>query len=240
MREGPRQLPLDLPVEPRFELEDFLLSPSNEEAYAALDRWPDWNDPIAILVGSPGSGKSHLAAIWADKSHAWTIARSELTDARVPELVSSGALVIEDCDRTRGNEDALFHLMNAARERRCFVLMTASSEPGHWQISTPDLISRLRLAPIIPLLDPDDALLGAVLVKMFVDRQVMVDTSVVDLIKMRAERSIASIRDIVARIDREGLARGKRITRALVNDLLRRDEALAGLDFAGNAEDEPR
>lgn len=240
MREPPRQLPLDLPVEPRFELEDFLLSPSNEEAYAALDRWPDWNDSVAILVGSPGSGKSHLAAIWADKSHAWTIARSELHDARVPELVSNGALVIEDCDRAQGNEAALFHLLNAARERRCFVLLTASSEPGHWQITTPDLLSRLRLAPIIPLQDPDDALLGAILVKMFVDRQLMVDTSVVDLIKMRAERSIASVRDIVARIDKEGLARGKRITRSLVTDILRRDEALAGLDFAGKPEEEPR
>lgn len=215
MHERSRQLPLDLPVELRFELEDFLLSPSNEEAYAALDRWPDWNDPVAILVGSPGSGKSHLAAIWANKSHAWTIARTELSNARVPELVSNGALVIEDCDRSQGQEDALFHLMNTARERRCFVLLTASSEPGHWQIQTPDLISRLRLAPIIQIRDPDDALLGAILVKMFVDRQLMVDTTVVDLIKMRAERSIASVRDIVARIDREGLARGKRITRAL-------------------------
>lgn len=240
MREGPRQLPLDLPVEPRFELEDFLLSPSNEEAYAALDRWPDWNDSVAILVGSPGSGKSHLAAIWANKSHAWTISRSELSDMRVPELVSNGALVIEDCDRAQGNEAALFHLLNAARERRCFVLLTASSEPGHWQITTPDLLSRLRLAPIISVHDPDDALLGAILVKMFVDRQVMVDTTVVDLIKMRAERSIASIRDIVVRIDKEGLARGKRISRALVNEILRQDEALAGLDYARKADEEGR
>lgn len=240
MHERSRQLPLDLPVELRFELEDFLLSPSNEEAYAALDRWPDWNDPVAILVGSPGSGKSHLAAIWANKSHAWTIARTELSNARVPELVSNGALVIEDCDRSQGQEDALFHLMNTARERRCFVLLTASSEPGHWQIQTPDLISRLRLAPIIQIRDPDDALLGAILVKMFVDRQLMVDTTVVDLIKMRAERSIASVRDIVARIDREGLARGKRITRALVQDILRQDEVLAGLDYVGKADEPPR
>ena len=240
MRDGPRQLPLDLPVAQGFDIDDFLVSPSNEDAYAALDRWPDWSDPIAILVGSPGAGKSHLAAIWAAKSHAWAIPRADLTDARVPELVSNGALVIEDCDRAQGGEAALFHLMNAARERRCFVLLTASSEPGHWQIQTPDLLSRLRLAPIIPLHDPDDALLGAILVKMFVDRQLIVDTTVIDLIKLRAERSIVSIRDIVARIDREGLARGKRITRALVLDILRDDEALAGLDFAGKAEDPAR
>lgn len=238
MRDGPRQLPLDLPVAQGFDIDDFLVSPSNEEAYGMLDRWPDWSDPIAVLVGSPGAGKSHLATIWATKAHAWTIARADLTDARVPELISNGALVIEDCDRTQGGEAALFHLINAARERRSFVLMTASSEPGHWQIQTPDLLSRLRLAPIIPLLDPDDALLGAILVKIFVDRQLIVDTSVIDLIKMRAERSIVSIRDIVERIDREGLARGKRITRALVLDILRADEALAGLDYTGKPDNQ--
>lgn len=240
MREGPRQLPLDLPVEPRFELQDFLLSPSNEDAYAALDRWPDWSDPVAILVGSRGSGKSHLAAIWASKSHAWTIPRRDLTAMRVPELVSNGALVIEDCDRSQGNEPAFFHLLNAARERSCSILLTASSEPGHWRIETPDLLSRLRLAPNILLQDPDDALLGAILVKMFVDRQLMVDTTVVDLIKTRAERSISSVRDIVARIDREGLARGIRISRGLVQEILRQDEALAGLDYAAKPDEAVR
>ena len=67
-----RQLALDLAAEPRFGAEDFLVSPSNEAAYALIERWPDWPSPSLILIGPPGAGKSHLAAIWAERARART------------------------------------------------------------------------------------------------------------------------------------------------------------------------
>ena len=221
MSHPPRQLPLDLPVETPFEPEDFLVSPSNEAAYALIDSWPDWPDTVLVLTGPAASGKSHLAAIWAEKARAWTIAAKDLTLDRVPHLVSGGALVIEDCDAGTIDEHALFHLLNASRERKTFVLLTARKPPSDWGLATADLVSRLRLAPLAVIGEADDALLGAVLFKLFVDRQVVVDTSVIDYIKARIERSIGAARDVVAALDREGLVRGKRITRALAATLLR-------------------
>jgi chromosomal replication initiation ATPase DnaA len=225
----PRQLALDLPVEERLGAEDFLVSPSNETAYAALESWPAWPDTVMLLVGPPGSGKTHCAAIWAERSHAWRLQRAELRLESVPHLVSGGALVIEDCDRARGHEAALFHLLNAARERKAFVLLTARTPPGDWGLTTPDLLSRLRLAPTAVLGEPDDALVRAILVKLFLERQIVIDTSVVDFLTSRIERSVTAARGIVDALDREGLERGRRITRPLAGELLKRLEANGGM-----------
>lgn len=220
----PRQLALDLPFETRLDAEDFLVSPSNEEAYGIVETWPDWPDPVRLLIGPEGAGKSHLSAIWAARSHAWTVARSALRDEDVPRLASTGALVLEDCDQATGHEQALFHLLNIARERRTFLLMTARSVPEAWGLDTADIVSRLRLAPRATLGKPDDGLLRAVLVKLFLDRQLVIDTSVVDHIAQRIERSIPAARAVVDALDRAALERGRRITRALASEILRETE----------------
>jgi chromosomal replication initiation ATPase DnaA len=220
MRETPKQLAFDLPLAPRFDREDFLVSPSNEQAYGMIESWPDWPDTVLLLEGPRGSGKSHLGAIWAAESKAWTVDLFEVTADRVSHLVSNGALLIEDADRSDRDEAALFHLLNHARERRTFVLLTASASPDLWNLRTPDLLSRLRLAPNVLIEPPDDALLRAVLVKLFVDRQLVVDTTVVDYIALRIERSLGRVADIVAALDREALSRGRRISRPMAAAVL--------------------
>jgi chromosomal replication initiation ATPase DnaA len=223
MTEAPKQLTLELPLEPRFGREDFLVSPSNERAYGLIERWPDWPDTILLLEGPKGSGKSHLAAIWAAQSHGWTVDAFEVGTDRVPHLVSNRALVIEDLHSAGGDEPALFHLLNLARERRAYVLITTAVAVGELPIRTPDLKSRLRLAPSVSLDPPDDALLRAVLVKLFIDRQLVVDTTVVDFLALRIERSLAAAAETVAALDREALSRGRRITRPMAAELVGRE-----------------
>jgi chromosomal replication initiation ATPase DnaA len=220
MREAPKQLTLDLPLDPRFGAEDFLVSPSNEQAYGLIESWPEWPDTILLLVGPRGSGKSHLASIWATNAHAWTVDAAAITHDKVPHLVSNGALAIEDMDRGERDEAALFHLLNLAREKKASLLITCETPPDRWSLRTPDLLSRLRLAPSVTLEAPDDALLKAVLVKLFVDRQLVVDTSVVDYIALRIERSLAKASEIVAHLDREALSRGRRVSRAIAAEIL--------------------
>jgi chromosomal replication initiation ATPase DnaA len=220
MREAPKQLAFDLPLDPRFGAEDFLVSPSNEQAYGLIETWPDWPDTILLLVGPRGSGKSHLASIWATNAHAWTVDAAAITHDKVPHLVSNGALAIEDMDRGERDEAALFHLLNLAREKKASLLITCETPPDRWSLKTPDLLSRLRLAPSVALDAPDDALLKAVLVKLFVDRQLVVDTSVVDYIALRIERSLAKASEIVALLDREALSRGRRVSRAIAAEIL--------------------
>ena len=216
----PRQLALDLPVDSRHGVEDFLVGPSNEAAYALIESWPAWPEAWLRLVGPEGAGKTHLSAIWAKRAHAWIVAAPDVTETSVPHLVSNGALVVEDCDRGPLDERALFHLLNAMKARGGHVLLTARSEPGLWGLAVPDLLSRLRLAPQVTIAAPDDGLLRALLVKLFIDRQLVVDTGVIEMLALRMERSFAAASRTVDMLDRLSLERGRRVTRVLATEAL--------------------
>ncbi|SFG95713.1 hypothetical protein [Methylobacterium gossipiicola] len=234
----PKQLAFDLPADPRYGREDFLVGPANAAAYGLVEAWPAWPDTVCLLVGPPGSGKSHLASIWATRAHAWTVTCAEVQAASVPRLVSNGALVIEDIDRPEGRDEAaLFHLLNLARERGRPVLVTAAQPVEAMGLATADLRSRLRLAPGASILAPDDALLRALLVKLFVDRQLVVDLAVVEALALRIDRSFGLARRVVAELDRDALGRGRRITRPLALAVLAR-LGLDGGDEADESEDD--
>lgn len=233
----PKQLAFDLPLDPRYGAEDFLVSPSNEEAYALIEAWPDWPDTVFLLRGPPGSGKSHLASIWATRAQAWTVSASEIATDRVSHLISNGALVIEDVDREAGRDEAaLFHLLNLARERRFPVLLTASAPVDAFGLKVADLRSRLRLAPGAEIGPPDDGLLRAVIVKLFVDRQLVVDLAVVEALALRIDRSLARAREVVAELDRDALGRRRRITKPLALAVLDRLDAADGSEEDGGEE----
>lgn len=214
------QLALDLELPPHFGRDDFLAAPPNEAALQMIEAWPDWPDQLMLLLGPPGSGKSHLAAIWAARAEADTISAKSLAAADLRALAARPALVLEDADEIGAAEATLFHLINMARERKTSLLLTARQRPDLWGLATADLLSRLRLAPAVELGPPDEALLNAVLVKLFCDRQLSVDAAVVDYIALHIDRSLDLARRVVALLDREALARGRKVTRAMARELL--------------------
>jgi chromosomal replication initiation ATPase DnaA len=215
-----RQLPLDLALEPRFGEEDFLVSGSNAEAYAMIEAWPAWPAGMLALVGPSASGKSHLAAIWASRASARVLSARALAKADLPALAASGAVAVEDCGLGALPEKELFHLLNLIQEGQASVLLTAAAPPGDWGVRTPDLASRLRKMPMTAISEPDDALIRTLLVKLFVDRQLIVDTTLVEYLLPRIERSFAGVATTVEKLDRETLARGKRLTRAMAASIL--------------------
>jgi chromosomal replication initiation ATPase DnaA len=218
----PGQLVFDLASDPCFGLEDFLVSASNETAYRIIQSWPAWPARILLITGPRGAGKSHLAAIWAKRTKAQCQNAAALAETDLPALAAGGAVVIEDAERVGAAETALFHLLNLASEEAAFTVLTARGWPSGWGIRIPDLLSRLRQAPVAEMGEPDDALVRAVLVKLFQDRQLTVDTSVVEYVALHTERSLDAARALVAELDREALVRGRRITRSMAADVLRR------------------
>jgi len=129
-------------------------------------------------------------------------------------------VAVEEADEPGLTERALFHLLNAARARGASVLITAHAIPSDWGLTLPDLVSRLRAAQPAFLGPPDDELLKRVMVKLFADRQIEVEPGVLDYLVTRMERSFAAATRIVDALDRESLARGRRVTRALAAELL--------------------
>ena len=220
----PRQLALALPHAESFAREDFLTGASNAAALAMIERWPDWPDRALALIGPEGSGKSHLAAIWAEKSGARRIAARALGETDLLGALATGALVVEDAAQAP-DERALFHLLNLVREEDAFLLLTASSSPASWRVALADLGSRLRAVPVVALSAPDDALLRALLVKLFADRQLAVDESLIGYLATRIERSFAAARETVTLIDREALRQQRPVTRALAAETLKPDPA---------------
>jgi chromosomal replication initiation ATPase DnaA len=220
-RVQPRQLAFALPHAESLTRDNFLEGPANAAGLALVDGWPDWPNRIMLLVGPEGSGKSHLAAIWAEQAGARSIPAHALTAAAVPGALATGALVVEDLKSPDLDERALFHLMNLAREEAAFVLITARIPPTALQIELRDLRSRLRAVPTVLLLPPDDQLFRALIVKFCADRQLIVDETVVSYLASRIERSYAAVRQAVELLDTEALRLGRPVTRALAADLLR-------------------
>jgi chromosomal replication initiation ATPase DnaA len=217
---APRQLALALSFEESFARDDFLVGPANAAAFDLVDRWPDWPSRAMVLAGPEGSGKSHLASIWAQASGARFVAARGLGYATVPRELATGALVLEDARAGEFDERAVFHLLNLVREDEAHLLITTASAPAAWAIGLADLASRLRALPVVTLEQPDDALLRAVLVKLFADRRVAVDDSLITYLTSRMERSLATARRLVDALDREALRQKRPLTRALAAELM--------------------
>jgi chromosomal replication initiation ATPase DnaA len=217
----PRQLVLDLDHSVSFAREDFLSGPSNIAALTLIERWPDWPGRIIALTGPEGSGKSHLAAIWADESGARVLSAKFLSIADVPGTLATGALVVEDLEAEDLDEHALFHLLNLAREENAYVLLTTRSPVANLPVTIRDLASRLRALPAVMVTPPDDVLLRSLLVKLAADRQLAFDESVINYLVNRIDRSFAAARNAIQTLDDEAMRQHRPVTRALAVELFR-------------------
>lgn len=211
----PEQLGFDLPSKPALGRADFLVAPSNAVAVAMIENWQSWSGGKLVLAGPDGSGKTHLAHAWAAMSDAQVIPATTLATADVPTL-SQGCVAVEDVPQIAGDrnaETALFHLHNLTIAEGNALLLTGRGEPHHWALDLPDLASRIAATQTATLDAPDDALLAAVLVKLFSDRQIMPKADVIPYLLKRIERSFAAAQATVALLDAASLAQQRALTR---------------------------
>ena len=221
-----QQLPLDLGCRPALEADDFLVAPSNGDAVAWLEPGRSWPGPALVLSGPVGSGKSHLARVWAARTGAVLVGREALVVADVADLLPSGrsvAVAVDGADAVAGDalgERALLHLFNLVAEGGGRLLLTGTTAAAGWGLRLPDLASRLRAAPSVALGPPGDDLLAAMLVKLLADRQLQPPTEVVAYLVPRMERSGAAVQRLAAELDLAALAAHRPITLPLARTVL--------------------
>jgi len=221
------QLPFSLPHVMADGGDDFFVTPANMDAVGRLDAWPEWPHHALILVGAPGSGKSHLANIWRTRTGARMLDEGVLRNEAFLANGDHAPMLIEDIDRLLSTgsteiERGLFHLFNWVKESGGTLLMTAREPVSAWPPGLADLRSRLLATPIVQLGGPDDILLEAVMVKQFSDRQIKVPPEVVRFAIARLERSFAAVREFVEAVDRASLSAKRPVTVPLVRDILDR------------------
>jgi hypothetical protein len=180
-------LPLDWPVADREE--DFLLSEANRAAFDHLARWSLWPVMATLVTGPRKSGRSLLGRIFVRKT---------------------GGRLFDDAENHI--EEALFHAWNDAQERRKPLLIIAAAPPPAWEVSLPDLRSRLAATPHVALGPPDDALLGDLIVKLLGDRGIATPPDLADYLVPRVERSYVTALKIVDLLDQALLSHHRRMT----------------------------
>lgn len=224
MIEPVQQLPLDLSLRPALGREDFLIGPSNQDAVAWIDRWPDWPAPLLMISGPAASGKSHLAAVWADQADATVISPEDLMRMSADDIAQSGErVVIDGIDLWIGEREAettLFHLYNIMKEEQRSFLVTSRMAPNNADFVIADVASRFRAAPHAMIKSPDDMLLGSILIKLFSDRQLSIGQEVIAYILPRMERSFSAAKEIVEQADSMAYARKKGISIPLMRQVL--------------------
>jgi chromosomal replication initiation ATPase DnaA len=217
------QLPFDFGHRPAMGQEDFLVAPCNEDAVAWIDAWPGWPGSAVCIHGPPACGKTHLANVWRARSNALAIAPQALTATATAELLGAATACMVD-GAEAADEQGLLHLFNLVAERRGHLLLTAGLAPIRWNLRLQDLRSRLLAAPSAAIGAPDEGLIGAVMIKMFADRQIQVPQDVVIYLVMRIERSFDSVRRVVDLLDRAALSAHRSLTVPLAREVLRRHE----------------
>jgi chromosomal replication initiation ATPase DnaA len=213
------QLPFNFDHRPSLSGDDFLVASSNKEAVAWLDKWPDWPAPFLVIYGPPGCGKTHLAHVFMAKSDALQLTPAMISDAQLPTLLSTSENFVMD-GKGAFDEEALFHIYNDLASRSGHMLITATAPPNDWSIKLADLASRLKAAPAVGIGMPEDDLIKAVLGKLFSDRQVRVESGVIDYVMKRMERSLDAARHFVELADKAALVEKKGITLPLARQVL--------------------
>jgi len=224
MRHPAQQLPLALSGQDGFNLDNLVITKTNAAIFDALASWPDWRESVSVLIGAEHTGKSHMAACWADQARARQFSPNDL-DAAIDVAADGVPILIEDMAANNFTETTFFHLLNSVREARlrhqqASLLITSRSHPVDWQVKLADLASRLRAIRLLEMPPPDDLLLRAIVTKLFADRQLRVEPHVIRYSVTRMERSIAAAVRFVAEIDRAALARKSNINIKLASQIL--------------------
>ena len=217
------QLIIDLPTREALGREDFLVNSRNEDAVCFIDNFPNQKINSGILIGSRGSGKTHLVNVLCSNlgRKKWSFLNPK--NENIYDIFSINDLVIiEDINNfnSKEDEDFLFHSINLSKELNKALLLTSSRKISKLDFKTLDLVSRLDAMQAAFIEEPDDMLMEALIIKLFNDRQIIIKPNIVNFLMQRIERSYLGVAEIIDLIDKVSLSRKKSVSISLIKGLI--------------------
>ncbi len=216
----PDQLVFSFGVMHALNRDDFIVAPSNEQALAFIERWPDWPARAAAIWGPAQAGKTHLASIWCARVGAEIVPASQLKTMEPAELPVGASLAVKLADTARSDVNRDRALLALFERPAGTLLLTARAHPSEWAVTIADLKSRYDSLLAFPVWAPDDALLMGLVRKQFSDRQLEVADAVAARLLTHLERTPKAIAGFIARIDEKALAEKRAVTERLVLELI--------------------
>tara|TARA_B100001094_G_C17868385_1_gene640855 strand:- start:1 stop:663 length:663 start_codon:yes stop_codon:yes gene_type:complete len=214
------QIPFDLGVRSALDRQDFFVHDSNRQAVSWLDKWPTWPSKALFIHGPSGCGKSHLVSVFATRAQAVMLEPSHQKSLHPVELADRHQAIVCDGIGQKLEEEFLLHMFNAAHEAGKYLLFADCSPAARWNISLPDLQSRMTSIPSVRMFEPDEIAMSAVLIKLFNDRQLIITPELVSFIINRIPRTFSAVQMFVEKVDREALAQKSKITIPLAKQII--------------------
>ena len=196
-----KQLPLPISWAFSKNVNDFVVDECNSTAFMLLEQWPlKIRTNFVCLVGETGSGKTHLAHVWADRLGAKFLTSANIEDMLLSETVTHPYYVLDNADNI-SDDILLFNIYNKIKEMDAYMLMTAQRYPAKWDTKYNDVKSRLKTIDIITIKKPNEVAINKILDQMLLQRGIICTSDVITYITNRIERTYESMIYWVNRID---------------------------------------
>lgn len=173
-----------------------IITASNATAFAGLSSAAHWAKRCAILTGPARSGKTLMARYFSGQN----------------------GTVIDDADAC--SDEVLFNAWNRAQENGMPLLLISRWQPAEWNMSLPDLKSRLGAAVLLDIAPPDDEMIEQLLQKQLVDRGAAISIDALSYVKRRIERSYVAIEKFARAANAMALADNAPVNLTLVKRVL--------------------
>ena len=213
------QLILKFPFKTNYYEEDFYVSTNNFNAYKLIESWPKWSSRYVNIFGPSGCGKTHLANIFKKKIKSLYIKASEVRDSSLPLIKLSECLIVDDY-KDNIEEKLFYSVLNQIHQSNQYIIINSLVPIKSSKVELNDLKSRFDNFIDIGIDLPTDDLIRVVLTKNFSDKQVKIESKLLEYILKNIHRSYADIFDLINKLDALSLSSGKSININLIKKVL--------------------
>lgn len=207
--QAPKQYPLQFHSGQSLAAEDYIITECNQNITAQLLAS---REPVILVVGAPGSGKTHMMRWLAAKRDCAFVDIAAIGNTPAGQWIQAEhCYVLEDIELIT-NEAALAQAINHVRALPAQLILTAAHKPDAAGFKLADLLSRLKAAQILLMPAPDDILLQALFHKYLADLQWRCDKEVGQYIMARLPRDMVSLKQFIDCANVHALAEKRALT----------------------------